>query len=96
MSDQLLTVHILVADRKIGLSTPPEEEIYLREAGKLIQERIRYYRELGFRDNQEVLSRIALDGVVARLKGDEQMQRLQKMVYDKIAQLNQAAAVVLP
>jgi cell division protein ZapA len=96
MAEELLPVNIQIADRKIGLTTPPEEEKYLRDAGTLIQERIDFYRTLGFRDTQEVLARIALDALVARLKGDEQLRRMQELVFDKVTQLNQTVSDALP
>jgi cell division protein ZapA len=95
MADELLPVQIQIADRSIGLLCPPEEEEYLREAGRLIRERIVFYRELGFRDTQEVLARIALDALVARLKGDDQLERTQRLVFEKVTQLNQTVAGAL-
>lgn len=83
-----LSIRIKVADREYGLKTPPEEEIFLREAGKLMQERVRKYREEGVKDTQDILARVAMECLVARLKGDQQAQQVQRMVFDKLTQVD--------
>ncbi len=96
MADEQSRVNIAVADRIVTLLAPPGEEEYLRKAGDLIKDRIKFYRDLGFYDTQEVLARIALDAAVARLKGDDQLERVQRLVFEKVAQLNQTVAAALP
>ena len=90
-----LSIRIKVADREYGIKTLPDEEIFLREAGKLIRDQIQKYRELGVKDTQDILAMVALDCLVARLKGDEQTRRLQKMVFDKMTQLDQTITPTL-
>ena len=83
-----LSIRLKIVDREYTIKTPPDEEIFLRQAGKMIQERIRFHRETGVHEDKDVLARVALECLVARLKGDDQTQRLQKMVVDRITQLD--------
>ncbi len=83
-----LSIRLKIVDREYVLKTPPDEEFFLREAGKLIQERIRHHREAGVRDTQDVMALVALECVVARLKGDDNAQRFLNMVDDRATQLD--------
>lgn len=94
MEDRL-SISIKVADRELKLKSRPEEEYFIRQAGAIIAERIDFYRSIGVHDTQDILSMIALDSLVARLKGDEQVQRMQRMVFDKITQLDQSISLNL-
>ncbi|TAE26874.1 MAG: cell division protein ZapA [Cytophagales bacterium] len=93
--EERLTINLKFAGTELRLKSPPEEEYFIRQAAAIILERIDFYRSIGVTDNQEVLSRIAVDSVVARLKGDEQVQRMQRMVFDKITQLDQSISMNL-
>lgn len=93
--EERLSISIKFAGREVKLKSPPEEEYFIRQAAAIISERIDFYRANGVHDNQEILSRIAIDGIVARLKGDEQVQRMQRMVFDKITQLDQSISLNL-
>ncbi|OIN56544.1 cell division protein ZapA [Arsenicibacter rosenii] len=88
MEDQL-SIRIKIADRDYRLKSQPGEEAYVRKAEKILEERIEHYRKLGARDTQDILAMIAVDCLVARQKGEEQMQRLQRLVVDRITQLDQ-------
>lgn len=94
MEDRL-SIRIKVADRELRLKSQPEEEYFVRQAAAIISERIDHYRAMGVYDTQEILSMIALDSLVARLKGDDQVQRMQRMVFDKITQLDQSISLNL-
>jgi cell division protein ZapA len=90
-----LPIRIKIADRSYGFTTNPDDEEYLRKAGKLIQERIEEFRAMGYRDTQDMLARVAIDCMVARLKGDEQGERLQRTIFDKLITLDQTVGAVL-
>lgn len=84
-----LSIHLKIFDQDYTIKTPPAEEAFLREAGKIIQERINFHRGKGTQKDRDVIAMVALECVVASLKVDNQAQRLQKMVSDKIAQIDQ-------
>lgn len=94
MADKL-PIRIKVAELSYGFRTDPDEEQLLRKAGNLVQERIQEFRNQGYRDVQEILARVAIDCMVARIKGDEQGERLQRTIFDKLTRLDQTVGSVL-
>lgn len=84
-----LSVHIKIADRTYDLFVEPATEEIIREAAKLIQEVLKQYREMGVKDTQDALARIAFDCLVLKLKEERRVHRLQQMVYDKITRLDE-------
>ncbi|GAB3693768.1 hypothetical protein GCM10027592_13940 [Spirosoma flavus] len=85
-----LPIRVQIADRSYNLFVEPEAEAVVRQAAKLIQDDLKKYREMGFKETQEALAMIAFDCLVNKLRGEKQMQRLQQMVFDKITQLDEA------
>ena len=88
--EERLSITIKIANRDYPFKSPPEEEAFLREAAKLVRERIDLHRDRGVRDTQDILTLIALESLVASLKVDEQSRQLQNRLYDRITQMNQA------
>jgi cell division protein ZapA len=87
MKDKL-TISVPVADRSIKMRVAEQEETYVREAAKLINERIDFYRaQPGIQDIRDILSRVALDSMVARLKGDTEMAEWQSLFLKKAEDL---------
>ncbi|CCG99385.1 cell division protein ZapA [Fibrella aestuarina BUZ 2] len=87
--EELLSIHLKIADRDYTFKSPPEEETMLREAWRLIRDRVEVHRNRGMRDTQDVMALIAIECLVTSLKSDEQSRQLQNRVYDKVAKLNQ-------
>jgi cell division protein ZapA len=87
--EERLSIRIKIADRDYAFKSLPEEEVFLRDAGKLIRERIEVHRSRGVRDTQDILALVALDCLVSSLKTDDQARQMQNRIYDRIAQLNQ-------
>jgi cell division protein ZapA len=90
-----LPIRVKIADRHYKLFVEPDSEAIVREAVKLIQEEFEQHRGLGVSDTQEALARVAFNCLVAKLKGDRQVQRLQQMVFDKVTQLDQVVTPVI-
>ncbi len=84
-----LSIHIKIADRDYSFKALPEEETFLREAGKLIRDRIDVHRSRGVRDTQDILALVALDCLVTSLKSEDQSRQLQTQVYDRVMRMNQ-------
>lgn len=82
-------MHIKIADRNYDLFVEPAAEEIVREAAKLIQDILKEYRDMGVRDTQDALARIAFDCLVSKLKEERRVHRLQQMVYDKITRLDE-------
>ncbi|TAE41398.1 MAG: cell division protein ZapA [Runella slithyformis] len=87
MKDKL-TITVPIADRSIKMRVADGEEAFVREAAQLINERIDFYRaQPELKDIREILSRVALDSMVARLKGDAEMAEWQNLVFKKVDDL---------
>ena len=95
MEELLVRVNLQIADRPYKLSVEPESEAVVRKAAKMIQEKLAQCRKDGHTDTQEALAMIAFDCLVNQLRGEQKMQRLQQMVFDKITQLDQAVTPVI-
>jgi cell division protein ZapA len=93
--DNRLTVNLKIDGRDYSFKSQPEEETFLREAGRLIRDRIEVHKSRGMRDPQDILTIVALESLVASLKADDQARHLQNRIYDKLAQLNHAIAPAL-
>jgi len=90
-----LPIRVKIADRTYNLFVEPEAEGIVREAAKLIQDELSQYRKTGIIDTQEALAMIAFNSLVTKLRGEQQVQRLQQMVFDKITQLDQVVTPVI-
>lgn len=82
-------MHIKIADRSYTLYVEPAAEEVVREAAKLIQDVLKEYRDMGIRDTQDALARVAFDCLILKLKEERRVHRLQQMVYDKITRLDE-------
>jgi len=71
------------------MKVKPEDEEKVRNAGKLISEKLRSYREqFGIDDKQDLLAMVAFDSVVDKLEMEKQEKEMDDSVVQKINQLN--------
>ena len=90
-----LSIRVKIADRTYPMTIDSESEALVRETAKLIQDRLKQYREMGVTDTQNALAMIAFDCLIAKLREERRVQRLQQMVVDKITQLDQVVTPVI-
>jgi hypothetical protein len=90
-----LPIRVKIADRHYKLFVEPDSEAIVREAVKLIQEEYDRFLGMGISDTQEALAKVAFTCLVAKLTADQQVQRLQQMVFDKITHLDQVITPVI-
>jgi cell division protein ZapA len=84
-----LSIKIKIADREYPMKVKPEDEEKVRNAGKLITERLRSYREqFGIDDKQDLLAMVAFDSVVDKLEMEKQEKEMDDSVVQKINHLN--------
>ena len=84
-----LSIKIKIADREYPMKVQPEDEEKVRNAGKLITERLRSYREqFGIDDKQDLLAMVAFDSVVDKLEMEKQEKEMDDSVVQKINHLN--------
>lgn len=84
-----LSIKIKIADREYPMKVRVEDEQRVRSAGKLINERIRNYREqFGIDDKQDLLAMVAFDSLVDKLQSEENKSTTSESVLEKISHLN--------
>lgn len=86
-----LSIRIKIGDREYPMKVSTADEEKIRKAGKLINERIRLYRNrFGINDKQDLLAMVAFDCIVEQMEnqvpaGD---QKDDPAVSAKIDELN--------
>ena len=66
-----------------------EEEERIRQAGKLINEKIKTYREkFGIDDKQDLLAMVAFDSVVDKMELEGQADSTDSFLLEKLKSLN--------
>lgn len=68
----------------------PEDEERIRRAGKILNDKVKKYREqFGIDDNQDLLAMVAFDCLIERMKNDEQAGNVDDISSQQLAKLNQ-------
>ncbi|GHN00630.1 cell division protein ZapA [Cytophagales bacterium WSM2-2] len=85
-----LSIKIKIADREYPMKVKRSDEERMRVAGKLVNEKIKHYREkFGIDDKQDLLAMVAFDCLVDKMADEETQQNIDQTVVEKINQLNQ-------
>ena len=85
-----LSIKIKIAEREYPMKVKRDEEEKVRAAGKLINEKLKLYREqFGIDDKQDLLAMVAFDSVVQKQTSEEDHQEVDQTLFDKVSQLNQ-------
>jgi cell division protein ZapA len=91
-----LSIKIKIADREYPMKVKLSEEERVRAAGKLINEKIKSYRDrFGLDDKQDLLAMVAFDCVVDKMAEEESHLVIDKTIVEKVSQLNQLVSQVL-
>jgi cell division protein ZapA len=85
-----LSIKIKIGDREYPMKVKRVEEERVRAAGRLINEKLKSYREqFGLDDKQDLLAMTAFDCLVQKLAAEENNQSIDQSVVEKVAHLNQ-------
>jgi cell division protein ZapA len=85
-----LSIRIKIADREYPMKVKRTDEERVRMAGKLINEKFKFYREqFGIDDKQDLLAMVAFDCLVDKMAADENHSVIDQTVFEKVSQLNQ-------
>jgi cell division protein ZapA len=85
-----LSIRIKIADREYPMKVKRDDEEKIRRAAKLINERIRNYKEqYGIDDKQDLLAMVAFDCVVDGISNNQEQNESEKSIAEKINHLNQ-------
>lgn len=84
-----LSIKIKIADREYPMKVKRTDEERVRIAGKLINEKLKSYREqYGIDDKQDLLAMVAFDCIVDKMAAEETHQAIDQTVFEKVSQLN--------
>ncbi len=84
-----LSIRIKIGDREYPMKVQPGDEERLRMAGKVINEKIKAYREqFGIDDKQDLLAMVAFDCLVDRFQAEEENHDVDDAIIDKVKSLN--------
>jgi len=91
-----LSVKIKIVDREYPMKVRPEDEEKIRNAGKVINERIKKYKEqFGLEDKQDLLAMVAFDSLVDLLNLENNISDTDDTALQKVEEINQIVAQVL-
>lgn len=85
-----LSIKIKIADREYPMKVKRHDEERVRTAGRLINEKLKTYREqFGIDDKQDLLAMVAFDCLVDKMTVEDNHQEIDQTVFEKVNQLNQ-------
>ena len=86
---ETLSVKIKIGDREYPMKVKVEDEAKIRHAGKLINDKIKRYREeFGLDDKQDLLAMAAFDCMVESMEQDKVNSDDSEMIKATIAKVN--------
>ena len=84
-----LAIKIKIGEREYPMRVDASEEEKLRIAGKLINEKLKSFKEaFGIDDRQDLLAMVAFDCMVEKIKAEATQQQLSVRISDRIDHLN--------
>ena len=85
-----LSIKIKIADKEYPMKVQSQDEELLRAAGKILNEKIKFFKNQFKVDNkQDLLSMVAFDIVVSKLKLENQVEDSERFVSESLVKLNQ-------
>jgi len=90
-----LSIKIKIADREYPMKVKRSDEERMRVAGKLVNEKLKNYRDkFGIDDKQDLLAMVAFDCLVEKMADQDNQHSIDQTVVEKIQQLNQLISQV--
>jgi cell division protein ZapA len=84
-----LSIKIKIADRDYPMKVKGEDEERVRMASRLINDKLKSYREqFGIDDKQDLLAMVAFDSLVEKMASEETHQVIDQTVFEKVTHLN--------
>jgi cell division protein ZapA (FtsZ GTPase activity inhibitor) len=87
---ETLSIRIKIGDREYPMKVKAEDEAKIRHAGKLINDKIKRYRdEFGLDDRQDLLAMVAFDAVVESMEQNLINSEDSELIKSNIDRINQ-------
>ena len=91
-----LSIKIRISDRDYPMRVDASEEERIRIAGKLINEKLKHFREqFGIDDKQDLLSMTVFDAVMDKLKANQANTDNETIVQHKIEHIDRILSEAL-
>ena len=91
-----LSIKIKIGDREYPMKVKVEDEAKIRRAGKLINDKLKRYREeFGLDDRQDLLAMVAFDCMVETMELNEMSSEDSEKVKLTIKQINDSLTSIL-
>ncbi|MFY0607409.1 MAG: cell division protein ZapA [Cyclobacteriaceae bacterium] len=88
-----LSIKLKIGNREYPMRVKPEDEERIRKAGKMVNEKIKNYRnQFGIEDYQDLLAMVAFDCLVDKMKKEETTESTDEVAIDQIKNLSQLIA----
>lgn len=85
-----LSIKIRIGDREYPMRIDSAEEEKIRIAGKLVNEKLRQFKDqFGIDDKQDLLAMTTFDSIVNMVKGNEQIDTQQQNILDRLSSIDQ-------
>ena len=85
-----LSIKIKIGNREYPMRVEAEDEERIRKAGKLLNAKIKNYKnQFGIDDSQDLLAMVAFDCLVEKLKREESSEITDDFSLREITRLNQ-------
>jgi cell division protein ZapA len=91
-----LSIKIRISDRDYPMRVDASEEERIRIAGKLINEKLKHFREqFGIDDKQDLLSMTVFDAVMDKLKANQSATDNESIIQNKIEHIDRILSEAL-
>ncbi|WP_162342084.1 MULTISPECIES: cell division protein ZapA [Cyclobacterium] len=91
-----LSIRIKIGDREYPMKVKADEEARIRRVGKLINDKIKKYREeFGLEDRQDLLAMVSFDCMVESMELNETQSNESEQVKNVVSQVNQRLDALL-
>ncbi|WP_209330508.1 cell division protein ZapA [Lunatimonas salinarum] len=93
---ETLSIRIKIGDREYPMKVKAQDEAKIRRAGKLINEKLKRYREeFGLDDRQDLLAMVAFDSMVEAMDLNESNAQGSEQVKATLTQINAELSAIL-
>ena len=85
-----LSIKLRIGNREYPMRVKSEDEERIRKAGKILNDKVKKYREqFGIDDNQDLLAMVAFDCLIEKMKNEEQAGSVDEISTQQLVRLNQ-------
>jgi cell division protein ZapA (FtsZ GTPase activity inhibitor) len=93
---ETLSIRLKIGDREYPMKVKVEDEAKIRHAGKLINDKIKRYREeFGLDDRQDLLAMVAFDSMVESMEQNQLNTEDSEQVKSRIISINEQLEALL-